>query len=58
MNLEQVIQELRALNEPVPKPLRPPTPEEISDVEKRLGYKFTQTSEPIFGKPATWSTAR
>ena len=57
MNLEQVIQELRALNEPVPKPLRPPAPEEISDVEKRLGYKFhpdfrtylRQASDVVYG---------
>jgi hypothetical protein len=34
MNLEQVVQELRALNEPVPKPLRLPTPEEIDEVEE------------------------
>lgn len=57
MNLAQVIQELRALNEPVPKPLRLPTPEEINAVEERVGYKFhpdfrtylRQASDVVYG---------
>jgi hypothetical protein len=40
MTLEDVIQELRALNEPVPNPLRLPTPEEVAQAEQVLGLKF------------------
>lgn len=40
MNLEEVIKELRALNEPVPKPLRLPSPAEIAEIENRLRISF------------------
>ncbi len=36
MNLEEVIQELRKLNTPVPKPLRLPNSDEVEKVEKIL----------------------
>ncbi len=37
MNLDEVIAELRELNEPVPKPLRLPTVDEVDGAEQRLG---------------------
>jgi len=40
MNLSDVIAELRELNEPVPKPLRLPTPDEVDAAEDRLDVKF------------------
>jgi hypothetical protein len=57
MNLADVIAELRELNEPVPKPLRLPTENEVDAVESRLGIKFPadyrqyllQASDVVFG---------
>ena len=40
MNLKDVIQELRNLNEPVPKPLRLPTVNEIDIAQQELGVSF------------------
>jgi hypothetical protein len=40
MKLDQVLADLRKLNQPVPKPMRLPTAEEVSAVEKRLGITF------------------
>jgi hypothetical protein len=40
MNLPDVIAELRELNEPVPKPLRLPTADEVNAAENQLGVKF------------------
>lgn len=40
MNLSDVIAELRALNEPVPKPLRLPTEPEVNAAEEQLAVKF------------------
>ena len=40
MNLPDVIAELRELNEPVPKPLRLPTENEVDAAEGRLGITF------------------
>jgi len=40
MNLPDVIVELRELNEPVPKPLRLPTPDEVNAAEQQLAVKF------------------
>lgn len=40
MNLSDVIDELRGLNEPVPNPFRLPTETEVSAAEKRLNVKF------------------
>lgn len=40
MNLSEVITELRELNEPVPKPFRLPTEEEVAAAEKRLNIRF------------------
>jgi SMI1-KNR4 cell-wall len=61
--LDQVLQRLRTLNEPVPKPLRLPTVAEIADVEHRLGVAFhrdyrkylLQASDVVYGtkEPAT-----
>ena len=42
MNLSDVIAELRELNEPVPKPLRLPTPDEVDAAESRLGVMFPE----------------
>ncbi len=42
MNLSEVIVELRELNEPVPKPFRLPTEEEVNAAEKRLNVKFLE----------------
>ena len=61
--MDETIAELRALNEPVLKPLRLPTEHEIEQVEKELGVKFhpdyerylLQASDVVFGilEPAT-----
>jgi hypothetical protein len=40
MNLPDVIDELRGLNEDVPNPFRLPTEAEVSAAEKRLNVKF------------------
>lgn len=40
MRLDEVIAELRKLNEPVPKPLRLPTIEEVEAAEAALGVLF------------------
>ena len=40
--MDETIAALRALNEPVPNPLRLPTEQEIEQVEKELGVKFHQ----------------
>ncbi len=40
MTLDEVIAELRELNEPVPKPMRLPNPEEVQEAEQRLGVQF------------------
>ena len=40
MNLPDVIAQLRALNEPVPQPLRLPTEAEVVAAEDQLGVKF------------------
>jgi hypothetical protein len=40
VNLDEVIRELRILNEPVPKPMRLPSEDEISLAETRLGVTF------------------
>jgi hypothetical protein len=39
-NLGEVIGELRAINEPVPRPLGLPTEAEVRDVEQRSGVRF------------------
>jgi hypothetical protein len=38
--LQQAIQELRALNEPVPKPIPLPTEADVAEAERNLGIKF------------------
>jgi len=38
--LDQVLQQLRSPDEPVPNPLRLPTRAEVQDVERRLGVTF------------------
>jgi len=40
MNLDHVIHELRELNEPVPKPMRLPTPDEVARAQQQLGVIF------------------
>lgn len=40
MNLSEVIRELRQLNEPVPKPPRLPTAEEVDSVQRQLNVVF------------------
>ena len=40
MTLAEVIQKLRSLNEPVPRPPRLPTESEIAEAEDWLGVKF------------------
>jgi hypothetical protein len=40
MNLDDIIKELRALNHPVPKPLRLPTPDEVDTAQRQLGVTF------------------
>jgi len=42
MNLSEVLIELRGLNEPVPKPLRLPTQDEVNAAEDHLGVKFPE----------------
>jgi len=57
MNLSEVIAELRELNEPVPKPLRLPTEDEILAAESQLEIKFPadyrryllQASDVVYG---------
>jgi hypothetical protein len=61
--MDEAIAQLRNLNEPVPKPLRLPTEEEIRKVEKELGVKFhpdyerflLEASDVVYGvlEPAT-----
>jgi hypothetical protein len=63
MILGDVIQELRKLNIPVPRPLRLPTSEEVEAVEKQLGVGFhpdyrqylLEASDVVYGclEPAT-----
>jgi len=40
MSLDEVIEELRKLDVPVPKPLRLPTAAEVDVAEQQLGVKF------------------
>jgi hypothetical protein len=40
VTLDDMIAELRELNETIPKPLRLPTPNEIESAERRLDYEF------------------
>lgn len=40
MTLDEVIRELRNLNEPVPRPLRLPTLGEVGEVERALGVRL------------------
>jgi hypothetical protein len=42
MNLTEVINELRRLNEPVPEPLRLPTEAEVGAAAQQLGVKFPE----------------
>ncbi len=63
MNLGDVIQELRELNEPVPNPLRLPTVQEVDRAERGLKVKFhpdyrkylLEASDVVYGalEPAT-----
>jgi hypothetical protein len=63
MTIREAISELRSLNEPVPKPMRLPSPEEVSMAERRIGVTFhpdyraylLQASDVAFGtkEPAT-----
>ena len=63
MDLDHVIQELRKLNEPVPKPARLPTAQEVDQVEQALGVRFQpdyrkyllEASDVVYGalEPAT-----
>ena len=46
MRLDEAILHLRSLNEPVPKPMRLPTPQEVDAAEQRLG----RTLPPEFRK--------
>jgi SMI1-KNR4 cell-wall len=41
MKVAEIISELRRLNQPVPKPLRLPTKDEVKAAENRLGVTFT-----------------
>ncbi len=41
MKISEVIRELRSLNEPVPKPFRLPTEDEVGAAERQLGIRFT-----------------
>ena len=45
MNLDEVNQELRELNEPVPKPLRLPTQEEVDEIEIYLEVELADESD-------------
>ncbi|MFO1021376.1 MAG: SMI1/KNR4 family protein [Planctomycetales bacterium] len=38
--LSAAIRKLRELNEPVPKPMRLPSPEEVDEAERELGIQF------------------
>jgi hypothetical protein len=57
MNISEVISELRALNEAVPKPLRLPTENEVAAAETHLGWRFPkdyrvyllQASDVVYG---------
>ena len=57
MNLSDVIAKLRELNEPVPKPLRLPTENEVDAAESRLGINLPpdyrqyllQASDVVYG---------
>ena len=57
MTLDQAIAELRDRNEPVPKPMRLPTPGEVAAAEARLGVTFhpdlrkylLEASDVVFG---------
>lgn len=40
MNIEDAVEELRAVHEPAPKPLRLPTEAEISKAEQQLAMEF------------------
>jgi hypothetical protein len=40
LTLDEAIRKLRTLNEPVPKPMRLPTKEEVQAAERRLGVRF------------------
>lgn len=40
MDLDDVLRELRQLNQPVPKPLRLPSPTEVDEAERLLGVSF------------------
>jgi hypothetical protein len=40
MTITEAIQELRSLNEPVPRPRRLPTAAEVQAAERRLGWEF------------------
>ena len=40
MNIEAAIQELKALNQKVPRPLRLPSENEVSAIEQELGIQF------------------
>jgi len=40
MTLTEAIEELRRRNEPVPKPMQPPLPEEVAAMESLLGTSF------------------
>lgn len=48
MELQQVIKKLRTLNEPVPKPARLPSSEEIAAVEQQLGIIFHRDLHDYF----------
>jgi SMI1-KNR4 cell-wall len=57
MEIGQAIEQLRPLNEPVPKPLRLPTQEEVRTAEQQLGIEFPpdyrryllEASDVVFG---------
>ena len=57
MNLGEIIMKLRELNEPVPKPLRVPTMDEVENAQHRLGVTFhpdyrkylLEASDVVFG---------
>jgi hypothetical protein len=63
VTLHEVIRKLRTLNEPVPKPMRLPTAEEIQAAEQGLGVQFhpayrhylLEASDVVYGtkEPAT-----
>src|SRR5262245_7808656 len=40
MTLDQALQRLKDANEPVPKPLRRPTPAEVDAAEREIGIPF------------------